>query len=275
MTKIKGSTVLITGGASGIGRLMGDMCMQQLAKQVVLWDVNHQKLDETTRELRALHYIVHPYTVDVSDQKAMIDAVQRVKNEVGSVDILINNAGIIVGKSFEEHTHADIDRTLAINSLALMHLTLEFLPGMIEAGHGHIVNISSAAGMIANPGMSVYCASKWAVYGWSESLRLELEMKKSGIHVTTVTPSYISTGMFSGVKTSVLIPMLDPAKIAGKIIHAIKTNKLFVRAPFMVKLLPFTKGILPARWFDFVAGKMFGVYDSMKSFKGHGKSYEL
>jgi hypothetical protein len=269
MTKIKGSIVLVTGGASGIGRLMGDMCLQNGAASLVIWDINNEKLDQTTRELRALHFIVHPYCVDVSNLQQVMDTAAKVREEIGIVNILINNAGIITGnKTFSEVTHAEVDKTMAINTNALMHVTLEFLPEMIRKRSGHIVNISSAAGLLANPQMSVYCASKWAVAGWSESLRIELEQGRTGVHVTTVNPSYIDTGMFSGVSTSPLIPLLKPEALAAKVVRAIKTNRLFVRAPFMVKILPFTRGILPARMFDLVAGKWFGVYHSMKGFKG-------
>ncbi|MEI7981051.1 MAG: SDR family oxidoreductase, partial [Bacteroidota bacterium] len=257
-------------GASGIGRLMGDMCMQEGAKQLVIWDINKEKLIETTREFRALHYIVHPYMVDVSDLEQVIMTVKKVKTEVGTVDILINNAGIITGNhEFHEFTHEAIQRTMAININALMHVTLEFLPGMMNKGKGHIVNISSAAGMLSNPGMSVYCASKWAVFGWSESMRLELEMAKTRVRVTTVNPSYIDTGMFAGVKVNPLLPLLRPENLAGKVVRAIKSNRIFVRAPFMVKILPFAKGILPVRLFDLIVGKWMGVYRSMAGFSGH------
>ena len=272
MTKIKNAIVLITGGAAGIGRLMGDMCLQDGASQLVIWDINKEKLDETTRELRALHFIVHPYSVDVSDLSQVIEVAERVKSEVGEVDILINNAGIITGnRNFTDFNHADIDKTMAVNSSALMHVTLEFLPGMVRKGSGHIVNISSAAGMLSNPKMSVYCASKWAVAGWSESMRIELESNRTGVRVTTVNPSYIDTGMFAGVKVNPIMPLLKPEILAAKVVRAIKFNKLFVRAPFMVKLVPFSKGILPVRCFDLMVGKWLGVYNSMGEFKGHEK----
>ncbi|MCX6278768.1 MAG: SDR family oxidoreductase [Bacteroidetes bacterium] len=269
MTKIKDTIVLVTGGASGIGRLMGDMCLQNGAAKLIIWDVNKEKLDSTTRELRAFHFIVHPYLVDVGNTQLVIEMAAKVKQEVGMVDILINNAGIITGnKMFSEISHHDVDKIMDINTNALMHVTLEFLPEMIKKGFGHIVNISSAAGMLANPQMSVYCASKWAVAGWSESMRIELENGKTGVHVTTVNPSYIDTGMFTGVSTNWLIPLLKPEALAAKVVRAVKYNRLFVRAPFMVQLIPFTRGIIPVRLFDLIVGKWFGVYRSMHGFKG-------
>ena len=103
--------------------------------------------------------------------------------------------------------------------------------------------------------------------GWSESLRLELEQGNSGIKVTTVTPFYINTGMFKGVK-SPIIPLLKPEVVAKKIIKSIEKNKIFSRMPGIVYAMPFFKGILPQRWFDSVVGKVFGVYGAMDFFKG-------
>ncbi len=276
MTKIKDTTVLITGGASGIGRLMGERCMQEGARQLILWDNNREKLEATTRELRIRGFMVHPYVVDVSDLGQVKETSAKVITETVGVDILINNAGIITGnKDFNHFSHAEIDYTMSINTTALMHVTLEFLPGMIQRGRGHIVNISSAAGMLSNPRMSVYCASKWAVFGWSEALRMELELNKTAVRVSTVNPSYINTGMFSGVKTNFLLPLLSPEAISSQIIMAIKRNRLFVRSPFMVRTLPFVKGVLPVRIFDLVVGKWLGVYSSMDGFKGHKNNNEI
>lgn len=268
MTKIKDCIVLVTGGASGIGRLMGDMCLQDGAAGLVIWDINKEKLDHTTRELRALHFKVYPYVVDVSDLKQVIETSAIVNREVGPVDILINNAGIITGnRYFHECTHEEVEQTISVNANALMHITMEFLPSMITRKKGHIVNISSAAGLLANPRMAIYCASKWAVTGWSESLRIEMQQACTGVRVTTVTPSYIDTGMFQGVKTNRLVPLLRPETVAARVIRGIKGNRLNIRAPFMVRLLPFTRGILPVRLFDLIAGKWIGIYASMQGFQ--------
>ena len=155
-----------------------------------------------------------------------------------------------------------------MNTLGCMLPARAFLPAMIQRKSGHIVTISSAAGMLANPKMAVYAASKWAVLGWSESLRLEMKMLKTGIKVTTVTPSYINTGMFDGAKVNFLLPNLKPEKAVQKIINGIENNKVFVRMPALVYLVPLLKGILPSSWFDLFIGKGLGVYASMRQFKG-------
>lgn len=270
MTKFKDKTVLITGGAAGIGKLMANMILQLGATNMILWDINEENLELTSAEFKEQGYNVYPYIVDVSDLKQVKATAQKVKDAIGKVDILINNAGIVVGKYFHEHSHQDVDLSMNINIAALMHITLEFLNDMIDTNDGHIVNIASAAGMVSNPKMSVYCASKWAAIGWSDSLRLELEQIAKGVKVTTVTPYYISTGMFDGVKSRI-IPIVRPETAANKIVRAIQKNKIFVRMPWLVYFLPFIKGILPVRWFDLIIGKGFGVYKTMNEFKGHQK----
>lgn len=273
MTKFKGKTVLITGGAAGIGRLMAHNILKLGADKMILWDINKKNLEFTEAELKGQGYNVYSNYVDVSNLDQVKDAAQDVKNKVEKVDILINNAGVVVGKYFHEHTHDDIDFSMNVNTSALMHITKEFLDDMIKADEGHIVNIASAAGMVSNPKMSIYCASKWAAIGWSDSLRLELERIAKGVKVTTVTPYYISTGMFDGVKSRV-IPIVKPETAANKIVKAIRRNRIFIRMPWLVYLLPMIKGILPVRWFDFIIGKGFGVYKTMNEFKGHGNKQE-
>lgn len=267
MTKIKNKTILITGGASGMGKLMAKKCLQIGAKQVVLWDINEEQLNETTAEFERFRYKVHPYVVDVSNHEDIAWAAEDVLATVGKVDIVFNNAGIVVGKSFVEHSDADIQRTIGINVLGVMRVCKAFLPTMMDSGSGHIVNIASAAGLIPNPNMSVYASSKWAVIGWSESLRLELEEINKNLRVLTVTPSYINTGMFDGVKAPMLTPIMKPNDIVNRIIKAVEHNEIILRAPFIVNSVPILRGVLPTRVFDFVADKM-GVYASMDEFKG-------
>ena len=180
---------------------------------------------------------------------------------------MINNAGVVTGKTFSEHKAEDIDRNMQINAIAPMKLTALLLPGMLKRKQGHIINISSAASMLSNPGMSVYCASKWAMTGWSDSLRLEMERGNTGVKVLTVTPYYIDTGMFRGVKSPV-IPILKSEKVVAKIINAIEKDRNILRTPAIIYVLPLVKGILPKKLLDIIVGKFFGIYRSMDEFKG-------
>ncbi|MCH2022239.1 MAG: SDR family NAD(P)-dependent oxidoreductase [Saprospiraceae bacterium] len=268
MTQIKNRCVLVTGGASGIGKLIAKSCLEQRAYKVILWDINEVNLLKTKDEFANLGYEVDTDVVDVADLDDVLRASKRVKDTYTTVDILFNNAGIVVGKPFVDHSHRDIAKTININTLALMHIASEFLPGMIDQCEGHLINIASAAGLIANPNMSVYASSKWAVIGWSESVRLEMEAASTGVQVTTVMPGYISTGMFDGAKAPFMTPTLTPEYIVEKIMKAVKNNEIILQEPFMVKSVPVMKGILPQKVFDFLAKKVFKVHNTMDEFKG-------
>ena len=268
MTQIKNRCVLITGGASGIGKLIAKSCLQQRAYKVILWDINEVNLIKTKDQFANLGYEVDTDVVDVADLDDILRASKRVKDTYTTVDILFNNAGIIVGKPFVDHTHRDISKTININTIALMHIASEFLPGMIDQCEGHLINIASAAGLMANPNMSVYASSKWAVIGWSESVRLEMEADDTGVQVTTVMPGYISTGMFDGAKAPFMTPTLTPEYIVEKIMKAVKNNEIILQEPFMVKSVPVMKGLLPQKVFDFLAKRVFGVHNTMDQFKG-------
>ena len=266
MTKIKGRTLLITGGASGIGRIMGRMALQRGAKKVVVWDINEDNIAATESELNS-YGEVKGYKVDVANTEMVKQMFALTTKECGDVDILINSAGIITGnKTFAEQSQLDIDRTMAINATAPMTVALQALPPMLKRNVGHICNIASAAGFIANPRMSIYAASKWAVIGWSDSLRVELQEAKSNVHVTTIAPYYISTGMFDGVRSRI-IPILKPEWVAKKILNAIEKNKKISSWPLGYHLIRTLQALLPLRALDLLC-KVLGIYNALDHFKG-------
>ena len=266
MTKIKGNSVLITGGASGIGRIMGRMSLERGARQVVIWDISEENLAATEAELKT-YGKVKGFRVDVSNTKAIEETFALTTQECGDIDILINCAGIITSnKNFSEQTQADIDRTMAINATAPMTIALQLLPPMLKRNHGHICNIASAAGFIANPKMSIYAASKWAVIGWSDSLRIELQQAKSKVHVTTIAPYYINTGMFDGVRSRI-IPILKPEWVAKKTLKAIEKNKKISSWPLGYHLIRTLQAILPLKGLDLLC-KALGIYNALDHFKG-------
>lgn len=123
--------------------------------------------------------------------------------------------------------------------------------------------------MLGNPKMSVYGASKWAVIGWSDSMRIELQQQHSNVRVTTIAPYFISTGMFKGVRS--IFPILKPESTAKKILRSIEHNKIFRGIPFGFHFIRFWQAILPFRVFDFIFGTVFGIYRTMNHFTGHNK----
>lgn len=268
---VAGTRVLITGAAMGMGRIYAERAVEERAAAVVLWDVNRDALEATAGSLRAQGGVVHTFVVDLSRREPIATAAADVRREIGDIDILFNNAGIVRGKYFWEHEAAgDIELTMAVNALAPMHVAREFLPAMIaNRREARIVNIASASGLVSVPRMSVYGASKWAVTGWSDSLRLELQQAgHRHVRVTTVNPTYIGTGMFAGAKPMVMTPIMTPEYVTGRVWRAMKRGTPRLWLPKSVYLSAALKGILPLRAFDWMADRVFGVYRSMESFTG-------
>jgi all-trans-retinol dehydrogenase (NAD+) len=271
---VRGARVLITGAASGMGRLYARRAVAEGARDVILWDKNTKSLGEAVRELTAEApdgTSVHPFTVNIADLGAIAQTAQKVRKVAGNPDVLINNAGIVRGAYFWEHDSGDDTRaTMQVNALAPMYITREFLPGMIDNPYreARIVNIASAAGLVSNPRMSVYAASKWAVIGWSDSLRLELEQQDHGnVKVTTVASTFVSTGMFDGARGPLLAPIMTPEYVVDRVWRAMLAGKPMLVLPRSVALAKVLKGVLPTRAWDAVAARM-GIYSSMDAFTG-------
>ena len=265
--EFKKRNVLITGGASGIGKLMGRMALEKGAECLIIWDINARNIALTQAELGKFGKVMG-YVVDVAVNESVTEAYGKVKEECGMVDILINCAGIVTSnKTFDHQTPEEIQRTININTIAPMLVTRAMLPDMLRRNCGHICTIASAGGMLGNPRMSVYGASKWGAIGWSDSVRIELQARKSNVHVTTIAPYYINTGMFDGVKSPV-IPVLKPEYVASKVIRAIERDKTFSGIPFGFHFIRFWQAILPTRVFDWLFGEVFGIYHTMDHFTG-------
>lgn len=271
--KFENANVLITGGASGIGKIMGRMALEKGAKCFIIWDINLVGIEATRKEL-SKYGNVKGYVVDVSNNEIVNIAYRKTVEECGDIDILINCAGIITSnKTFDQQTPDEIVKTMNINTIAPMFVARAMLPDMLERNRGHVCTIASAGGMISNPKMSVYAASKWGVIGWSDSVRIELQEMKSDVHFTTVAPYYINTGMFDGVKSRI-IPILKPEYVAKRIIRAIERNKAFRGIPFGFHFIRFWQAILPTRVFDFFFGQVFGIYHTMDQFTGRKSAKE-
>ena len=271
--KFENANVLITGGASGIGKIMGRMALEKGAKCFIIWDINLVGIEATRKEL-GKYGKVKGYVVDVSNNEIVNVAYRKTVEDCGEIDILINCAGIITSnKTFDQQTPEEIVKTMNINTIAPMFVARAMLPDMLKRNRGHVCTIASAGGMISNPKMSVYAASKWGVIGWSDSVRIELQEMKTDVHFTTVAPYYINTGMFDGVKSRI-IPILKPEYVAKRVIRAIERNKAFRGIPFGFHFIRFWQAILPTRVFDFFFGKVFGIYHTMDHFTGRKSTKE-
>lgn len=263
---LNGSRVLITGGASGLGR---QLAIQSASKgaEVLIWDMNQDAANRVVEEIIKTGGRASAHRVDITSR----EAVNKLALEVGAVDVLFNNAGVVSGDWFLDLDPASIERTYNVNVLSLYWMTQAFLPAMVQANRGCVVTISSASGLLGVAKLTDYAASKFAAFGFMESLRSELRMKSSSVNTLTVCPHYIGTGMFDGVQTKFpwLLPILEEQKVAAKILQSVEKGKAQLVLPKFVNVIPVTR-ILPVRAFDAVTD-FFGVNRTMDHFRGRQK----
>ena len=236
MKQLKDRIAVVTGAGSGIGRALSVLLAQEGCHLAVA-DINREGLAETQRQLEALGRRVSSHVVDVSNKARMQEFVGEVVEAHGGVNILVNNAGVAVAKTFEDHSIEDFEWLMGINFWGVIYGCKGFLPHLLKAEEGHIVNISSLFGLVGVPMQSSYCASKFAVRGFSESLRVELSTSKVG--VSSVHPGGIATNIAAASRhngdaesaqlhkrsVEVFKKMMPPSAAAARIVAGIKKNK--------------------------------------------------
>ena len=273
MRTLTDKRVLITGGASGIGFAMAEHFAAHGAR-LVLTDINEPLLAQAAQRLRDAGGDVAAYRLDVTDSQDVARARERINADGGPIDVLVNNAGTVFGGYFLD---VPLDRhltTLEVNLLGPVILTHAFLPDLIARPEAHLVTIASLAGYGGAPGGSTYGASKWGVIGFSESI--ELELAKQGhthVHVTTVCPGVVSTGLFEGATALRLTRILTPDRVADAVVRGVLRDRGYVRTPWLVKVAPVLRGVLPHRAFNAV-NEFFGGTTTMDSWTGreHGST---
>lgn len=266
LKSVRGDVVLITGGAMGIGRLMA-LKFAKLGATVVIWDLNEELGAQVVDEIRVIGGPkAHCYKMDVTNRELVYATAEKVIEEVGGVDILINNAGIVDGNPILESNDALVVRTMNVNATSHIWTIKAFLPGMVKRNKGNIVSIASAAGIFGCGGMVDYCASKFAAVGIMVSLRQELQsMGKNGVHCTLVCPSFIKTGMFEGVQPPRFTKWLTPDYAAESIVRAVRRNEWRLLMPSLLYILEMLMAIIPD-WFAVWVVKFTRVAHSMKAF---------
>lgn len=190
MTKLSGKVAIVTGASSGIGEATAIALAAQGVK-VAIAARRRDRLDALTQRIQAEGGESLAITADVADEAQVRDLVTQTQAHYGQVDILINNAGVMLLGMIDGANTEDWRRMMSINVLGLMYATHAVLPLMKAQGEGHIVNISSVAGRVANAGTGVYNATKWAVNAFSEALRKEVY--QNNVRVTIVEPGLVAT----------------------------------------------------------------------------------
>ncbi|HOT80960.1 MAG TPA: SDR family NAD(P)-dependent oxidoreductase [Microthrixaceae bacterium] len=241
MENFDGKVAAITGAGSGIGRALA----VELAKRgasLALSDVDEVGLAETVSLCEGYGVKVSSLVLDVSDRDAMFEWADQVADEHGKVNLIFNNAGVALGAVVESMSIEDFEWLMSINFWGVVHGTQAFLPHLKASGDGHVINISSVFGLVSIPTQSAYNAAKFAVRGFTDALRIELEIDDSGVSATTIHPGGIKTNIARNARvdeaTAELsgdvgdpgdmfekIAMTKPSKAAKQILAAVEKNK--------------------------------------------------
>jgi NAD(P)-dependent dehydrogenase (short-subunit alcohol dehydrogenase family) len=214
----RGKVVVITGGARGIGYAIARRLLADGAK-VAIGDIDEAKLAESAKKLGIICY----GRLDVTDSDAFDAFLDRVEDELGLLDVLVNNAGIMPVGHFHEEEDTVTRRVLDINVLGVMYGTKLALRRMLPRRSGHIVNISSLAGESYVPGGVTYCASKHAVKAFTESVRREY--RNSGVAVSQVMPIFVNTELITGAPGVRALPNAEPEQVAEAVARLIARPK--------------------------------------------------
>lgn len=266
---------IVTGGALGIGLATCKRLITEGVK-VTVWDINQAALRTAKKELKKLGKVFF-YQCDVANKRQVQKYVKIARKDMGRVDILINNAGYVSGGDFLDRHIEDWEKTIDVNLNAILYTTYAVLPEMYKRNEGYIVNISSAAGTIGVAGLAVYAATKWAVWGLTESLRMEATNNgKNGVKYSTIHPGYIATGMFEGAKLGIpgrwIVPLVKNHDVIAKAIveDVLKKGKYSPKRPCTVNMNLRFRALMPDRWFQrFLI--LMGVEGSMKTWYGRSK----
>ena len=257
-------TAVVTGAGSGIGRAVS-LALAKRGCRLALVDIDAEGLAESARQVSALGRPVTTHVVDVSDKARMAALPDEVVAAHGAVHVLVNNAGVSVHASFADHSLEDFEWLMGINFWGVVYGCKFFLPHLLRAPEAHVVNISSVFGLLGVPRQASYCASKFAVRGLSETLRIELAKTKVG--VTSVHPGGVATNIAAKMRVvggpeaiaanerivKRFKNMLPPEVAAEAIVLGIAENRprvLITRETHVADLL---KRVLPGLSTDLVA----------------------
>ncbi|XP_055928960.1 short-chain dehydrogenase/reductase family 16C member 6-like isoform X1 [Argiope bruennichi] len=263
---ISGELVLVTGAGSGLGRSTA-LKFAEKGCNLVLWDISTKGNEETAAMIREKGVKAYTYEVDVTSSEAVYEVAAKVKKDAGIVTIVVNNAGIVAGKSILDLEEKSIRKVFDVNVLAHFWVIKAFLPDMLEKDHGHLVTISSLAGLGGSARLTDYCASKFAAHGLMDALQVELHAEgRKNIHTTVICPFFINTGMFNGATTRIF-SNLEPDFVAEEVITSVMCNKSLVLIPRFFHILYQLKILMPARSVLALHDATGGT-DSMAKFTG-------
>lgn len=242
----KNKTVLITGASSGIGRVAATEFARHGAN-VILVARSKEKLAKVEDELKKFNVTTLTCSCDVSNKENVLEMSRIVLERFQSVDILVNNAGFAIYDSVRELSIDEIESQMNTNYFGMIYCVKAFLPSMLNRKSGHIVNVASLAASFGLPGIASYCASKFAMLGFSEGLKHEL--KDTGVGITVVSPIMVRTEFFdhpSFEKMPKYSPTsLDPKTVAKTILRASDSPRLEITVPPVARIAVWLKHTFP------------------------------
>lgn len=241
MQHLEGRVVAITGAGSGIGRALAAE-FARLGAHLALSDIDADGLAATTAQCERAGVPVSSHVVDVADRSAVESFASDVVATHGCVNVIVNNAGVTVGATAEGLDYDDFHWLMDINFWGVVHGTKAFLPHLKASGEGHVVNVSSVFGLVSIPAQSAYNAAKFGVRGFSDALRIELEIERADVSVTTIHPGGIKTNIARrarvdpsmadvGTDLATFVDEFDrvartsPEKAARQIVRAVRRNR--------------------------------------------------
>lgn len=264
---LQGKLVLITGGARGIGRATAVEFLR-VGARVVVADIDLALAETCALELSSAGEI-RAMKLDVTKRADFDQVIDRIERELGPVEVLVNNAGIMSLGKFTELDEANDRRQIDINLMGVLHGMRAILPRMQARRRGHIVNVASLAGRVGIPHATTYTATKFAVIGATESVRNELY--GSGIDFTYVMPYLVNTELASGARGLPWPPIVQPEDVAQALVKAVQKNRLEVYVPKISKLTALLPALLPRPLVD-LAGRALGLGKLFKKVDAVGRA---
>ena len=268
MMNLNSRRVLITGAGHGLG-LATARAFAKEGAFVIITDRDPERVTEAVCELQIQALPCAGYVMDVTDAADVRYVRDQIHADHGLIHVLVNNAGIVTGGQFLDVPLEKHMVTYDVNTHGPVIVTHLFLQDLLDSDEGHVVNIASASALIALPNAATYASSKWAVLGFTDSLREELELTGRGhVGVSAICPSYINTGMFEGARAPLLTPILTPEDLASKIVRCVYKKRAHLLTPGLVRLIPLGKATWPRVIFRRLL-QFLGVYQGMEDWKGH------
>jgi uncharacterized protein len=239
--EINGKLVLVTGASSGIGAAIAK-AMAKAGGRVVLLARRADALDQVAAEITATGGKTYTFPVDLADANAVETVTKQITKELGTPEIIINNAGAGRWLFVDETSPAEAVEMMAVPYFAAFYVTHAFLPAMLQRNSGHIVNISSVGSRFVWPGATAYLAARWAVRGFTEALRADLH--DTGVGVTLCEAGIVKSSYWEHnpgsqerePKLGKLVPPLAPEQVGQAIVKGVERNKRLIVIPFMMKL---------------------------------------